>query len=113
VSLDADPPLPGWIRRCPDGLALSIRVTPRAARSGIKGIERDAAGRMCLAVRVNAPPADGRANAELLKLLARRWRVGNGAVRVVSGAGARQKVVHLAGDPDLLLARIAATEDAG
>lgn len=113
MSIDADPAPPGWIRRRSDGLSLNVRVTPRAARPGIKGVERDAAGDVCLAVRVNAPPADGRANAELVKLLAKRWRVGNGALRVVSGAGARQKVVHLAGDPDLLLARITAAESVG
>jgi uncharacterized protein YggU (UPF0235/DUF167 family) len=46
---------------------------------------------------VAAPPADGRANAAVVDLLAETLGVPASAVTVVSGHGARDKVVALAG----------------
>lgn len=100
-----------WIRTVPGGLRLSIRVIPRTAESSVTGIDTDAAGEAYLAVRLKAPPVDGKANAELVKLLARRWRVARGALSLVTGAGARRKVVHVAGEPDALAMRIMAIEN--
>lgn len=71
---------------------LSIRLTPRSSREGISG-ERDGVWQ----VRVTAPPVDGAANAALVRLLARRLRVGRGAVRIVSGETARTKIVEVEG----------------
>ena len=48
-------------------------------------------------MRATAPPVDGRANAALVRLLAKRLRVARGAVRIVSGRAARQKLVEVAG----------------
>jgi len=71
---------------------LRIRVQPRAQRTEIAGV-RDGA----LLVRVNAPPVDGKANAALCRLLAKRLGVPARAVAVVRGASARDKVVEIAG----------------
>lgn len=48
-------------------------------------------------VRVAAAPERGRANDAVVDLLAARLRVARPDVRVVSGAGARDKVVEVAG----------------
>jgi uncharacterized protein (TIGR00251 family) len=87
-------------------------VTPRAASSGVRGVEVDGAGQMYLTVRVSAPPEAGKANAALIKLLARRWGMPQRALEVVSGAGARRKVLHIHGAPDALIARLHAIEGA-
>ncbi|MBB4661769.1 DUF167 domain-containing protein [Conexibacter arvalis] len=71
---------------------LTVRVQPRAKRSEIAGV-RDGA----LVVRVNAPPVDGKANAALCKLLAKRLGVPPSTVSVIRGSSARQKVVSVAG----------------
>jgi len=99
-----------WLRATPHGVRLSVRVTPRAATSAVVGIDTDAAGRARLLVRLRAPPADGKANAELANLLAKRWGVARGTLSLVQGAGAREKVVHVAGEPAALEARISAIE---
>jgi hypothetical protein len=69
-----------------------VRLTPRASREEIVGL-RDGV----LQVRVTAPPVDGAANAALVRLLAKRLRVGRGAVRIVSGETARTKMIEVDG----------------
>jgi uncharacterized protein (TIGR00251 family) len=103
-------PAPSWLNACASGVRLSLKVTPRAAQPGVVGVEADAGGRAWLAVRVTAPPEGGKANAEVIKLLARRWGVRARDLKVVSGAGARRKVLQLAGPPGDLISRLIAIE---
>ena len=94
-----------------DGLRVSIKVTPKASRSRITGLAPDADGRALLAVAVAAAPADGKANAAVIALLAKEWRLAKGAVTIASGATSRRKNVHIAGDPDRLLLDLGAWLD--
>lgn len=75
-----------------DTARLTVHLTPRAARDAVGGFEGET-----LRVRVTAPPVEGRANAALVRLLAARLGVGQGAVRIVAGQGARTKVVAVDG----------------
>jgi uncharacterized protein len=76
-----------------DGAALvRVRVQPRSRRDEIAG-ERAGA----LLVRLTAPPVEGRANAALCRLLAKAAGIPPSRAEVVRGAGARDKVVRLAG----------------
>ena len=102
----------GWLTRHAGGARVALKVTPRAASTGVQGVEIDGTGHARLAVRVNALPEAGKANVALIKLLAKRWRVPQRDLEVVSGAGARQKVLHLHGSPDALIARLRAIEGA-
>ncbi len=77
---------------------LTIRLSPRASRDEIAGFEPAAGGEGdVLRVRVTAPPVEGRANAALTRLLARRLGVARGRVTVVVGRGSRRKVVAVEG----------------
>jgi uncharacterized protein (TIGR00251 family) len=60
-----------------------------------------------LVVRVQAPAAQGRANEAVVRALAASFGVRQRAVRIVSGATARQKVVEVEGDDAELEARTA------
>ncbi len=71
---------------------ISVRLIPRARANEIAG-ERDGA----VLVRVTAPPVDGRANAALCRLIAKRAGVGVRSVSVIRGAGSREKVVRVEG----------------
>ena len=82
----------GPARRAGDDLVLAVHVVPRSARTGIDGI-RD--GR--LVVRVSAAPIDGRANQELVAVLAEAFDVPRSMVRITGGAGGRRKVVRIEG----------------
>jgi uncharacterized protein len=100
-----------WLTRHAAGARVSLKVTPRAPTDSLRGIEVDGAGRQHLVVRVSAPPEAGKANAALIRLLARRWRIPQSAMEVVSGAGARRKVLQISGSPDALVARLVAIEE--
>ena len=72
---------------------IRIRLTPRAAKEQIApGAEPGA-----YAVRVTAPPVDGRANDALRRLIARRAGVAPSRVAVIRGEKARDKVVRVEG----------------
>jgi uncharacterized protein (TIGR00251 family) len=87
---------------------LAVRLTPRAARTGLDGIVQGADGRAALQVRVAAPPVEGAANAALLELVAGALRLRKSDVAIRSGERGRSKLLELSGDPDALLARLAA-----
>jgi uncharacterized protein (TIGR00251 family) len=74
------------------GVLISVRVIPRAGKSGIAGTRGDA-----LLVRLQAPPVDGAANAELVEVLARALQVPKRAVEIVSGDRSRTKRVRVSG----------------
>lgn len=95
-------------RAAPDGVTVALRVAPRSGRNRIEGTVEDADGAVALKVAVTAAPEDGKANDAVIALLARAWRVPKGSMRVVQGATARRKLLHVAGDPAALMARLTA-----
>ncbi len=70
----------------------SVRVQPRSSRNGVDGVHGEA-----LRVRVNAPPVEGAANEAVVEVLAEALGVARRAVRIVTGASARSKVVEVDG----------------
>jgi uncharacterized protein (TIGR00251 family) len=79
-------------------VTLAVRVTARASRSEVTGIQLQADGRVALAVRVASPPVDGAANDALIAWLAKRLGVARGAIAVRSGATGRLKILQIEGD---------------
>jgi uncharacterized protein (TIGR00251 family) len=73
-------------------LEIRVRVKPRASRSRIL----PAAGGV-LEVAVAAPPVDGAANEELVRLLSSVLGVGRRSVEVVGGAHGRTKLLRIRG----------------
>jgi hypothetical protein len=71
---------------------LTVKVHPRARRSGI-------AGRLGEAWKLDlaAPPVDGKANEECVRFFAELADVPRASVRIVVGATSRTKVVEIEG----------------
>jgi uncharacterized protein len=83
---------------------LALRVSPGARSSAVVGRHGEA-----WKLRVAAPPQDGRANAAVVELLAGVLRVPARTISVVSGHGARAKLVEVAGiSPDEIDRRLEA-----
>jgi|TARA_B100000315_G_C14161124_1_gene400104 hypothetical protein len=74
------------------GVTLEIRVTPRAKRNSV---ELSSPGQ--LRVRVTVAPEDGKANAAVLKLLAKTLGVPKSRMSIIRGQTNRDKVVSLSG----------------
>ena len=81
-------------------LTFKVRVVPRASRSEIVG-EHDGA----LRVRIAAPPVDGAANDELVRLLARAFGVPRSAIDITAGHASKLKTVRVAGGQPSVLSR--------
>ena len=85
---------------------LAIRVTPRSAKPGIGGWRTGADGRDELEVRVAAAPADGAANEEVVKLLAKALGVSRSEVTIISGQASRHKRLAVPFELDELRRRL-------
>ena len=73
------------------GVSLRIRVKPRASKSRVLG-ERNGE----LEVAVSAPPVDGAANEELVRVLAEHFDVPKSSIEIARGASGRSKLVRIA-----------------
>jgi len=83
---------PPWLREVPGGVRITVRLSPRAARDRVLGPHGDA-----LKIAITAPPVEGKANLHLIRFLAKRLGVAQGALSIVSGELSREKVVEAAG----------------
>jgi uncharacterized protein (TIGR00251 family) len=88
-----------------DGVRVALRVSPRASRNGIAGVAGGPDGPR-LKVAVTAAPEGGKANAAVLKLLAKAWRLPKSRLEVVTGAADRNKVVLIHGGDAALRDRL-------
>ena len=71
-------------------LTLSIRVQPKASRDEIVGPYGDS-----LKIRITAPPVDGKANAHLIKYLAKLFGVPRASISLLSGSSGRDKRLRI------------------
>jgi hypothetical protein len=84
-------------------MRVRLRVSPGSGRAEIVGRHGDA-----WKVRVTAAPEHGRANDAVVRLMADTLSLPLSAVTIVSGHGARDKIVELTGvGPGLIERRLA------
>lgn len=74
------------------GVSVTVRVTPRAGRTGIAGVRDDV-----LLVKLAAAPVDGAANGALVALLSKAFDIPKRDITIRSGDRGRTKRVELAG----------------
>lgn len=80
------------VRERPDAVRFTVRVQPRASRSGVAGVQAGS-----LRVRLTAPPVDGAANEALVELLADLLGVQKRTISIVGGMTSRTKVIEIRG----------------
>jgi uncharacterized protein len=74
----------------PAPLVIAVRAKPR---SSVSSIEQEATGTWL--ARLRSSPVDGKANAELVALVAKHFGCARSCVSVISGATARLKLVRI------------------
>ncbi|HZH34014.1 MAG TPA: DUF167 domain-containing protein [Pyrinomonadaceae bacterium] len=75
-----------------DALVFTVRVVPRASKSEVVG-EHDG----MLKIRLAAPPVDGAANAELIRVLAKFFEVPRASVQITGGETSKTKRIRIGG----------------
>jgi hypothetical protein len=92
---------------CSEGVQVRVRVAPKASRDAVQGTCREAGGGIALKVSLTAAAEGGKANAKLIRMLARQWRVPQSQIAITAGQRDRRKTLRIAGDPKDLLPRLA------
>jgi uncharacterized protein len=86
-----------WYEWDDTDLVLAVYVQPGAKSDRIDGLHGER-----LKIRISAPPADGKANAQLIRFLARLFGVPQRQVTVVSGMTSRSKRIRIVRPAQLL-----------
>ena len=73
-------------------LLLRIKVQPNASKDAFCDVMGN-----CLKVRITAPPVDGKANQNLIKFLAKQFKVSKSQVELISGDTGREKRFKVSG----------------
>ena len=84
-------------------MLVTVKVTPRARHEAIEPPGADGA----LRVKVTAPPEDGKANAAVIAVLARHWRLPKSALEIAAGGSGRLKRVLVRGEAAALMRQLA------
>lgn len=91
------------------GLTLRIKITPRARVSEVTSLQDDETSsslrlfqEKILKISLKEPPEKGRANAALLKLLSRTWKIPKTSLHLMTGETSSLKVLLITGDPEEL-----------
>jgi len=79
-----------WYREDSTGVTFAVRVVPRASRNELVGLYDGA-----VRIRLAAPPVEGAANRELVKFLAKRFKVAPATIELVSGASSKNKIIRI------------------
>ncbi len=76
---------------------LTVKVTPNARQTEILGPVEIANSETALAIKLKAPPVDGKANAALVAFLAKALGVPKSQVTLVRGKTNRVKLLEIEG----------------
>lgn len=71
-------------------ITFTAKIVPRASKNEIVGELNGA-----LKIRISAPPVDGAANKELVKLLSKHFEVPKSAIEIVSGETSKLKQIRI------------------
>jgi uncharacterized protein (TIGR00251 family) len=75
-----------------DGIIIKVKVDPRSSRNEIVGVVDKT-----VRIKLTAPPVEGAANEQLIKLLAERFDIRKSDVIIMKGESSRHKLVKLKG----------------
>jgi len=72
-------------------MKLKIKVIPRSSQSKIISEMSDGT----LKIKLTTPPVDGKANEEMIKLLAKHFKVSKSSIEILKGKTSKNKVVEI------------------
>ena len=96
------------MRSAEGGVTFRVRVQPRASRNALEGTREGA-----LVVRLTAPPAEGQANASLIRFIAGVLKITPSHVRLIRGHKTREKLIEVRGVSPAQVIGLLSPEDRG
>lgn len=82
-----------WYSETPEGLLVNVRAQPRSSKPGIDGIWNGEA----LKVKIRAAPVEGKANKEIIEVVAEAFGVPKNCVSFKGGETSKTKRIFVAG----------------
>jgi uncharacterized protein (TIGR00251 family) len=82
-------------------VVFKVQVVPRSSRSEVVGEHNGS-----LRIKIAAPPVEGAANEELIRVLAKTFNVSRSAVTIVSGHSGKMKQISIEGRTNEIVARL-------
>lgn len=76
-------------------ISIALRLTPNASKNALGPWEKDADGNQRLRVSVTAIPEKGKANAALIKLLSKEWKIPKSEIIIEKGETDRNKILSV------------------
>ncbi len=77
-------------------MTIKVKVEPRSSRSEVIGMHGGS-----LKVKLTSPPVEGRANKELIEVLAKKYDLKKRDIEIVAGHSSKTKLVRLPSVPEL------------
>jgi len=90
-----------YFTETPEGIVLGVKAQPRSSRAGVDGPFGDGA----VKVRIRCAPVDGKANKELVEVLADAFGLPKSSVVIKSGDTSKTKRILLKGLFDAALVK--------
>ncbi|MDV7341660.1 DUF167 family protein [Terasakiella sp. A23] len=91
---------------CENGLKLYVRLTPKAKKTALNGVMIDEDDQPVLKASVTTVPEKGKANAALIKLLCKEWKLAKSDIEIIAGQLNRHKTLLLKAEPQALQQRL-------
>jgi uncharacterized protein (TIGR00251 family) len=71
-------------------MKLSVRIQPKSSKEAVEQLADGS-----YKIFVHSPPIDGKANAAVVEVLAKHFKVAKSSVKIVSGEKSRSKIVEI------------------
>ena len=81
-----------WYSESPEGVIVKVKAQPRSSKAGVEGLFADA-----LKVKIRSAPVEGKANKELIEILAGAFGLPKSRVEFKTGESSKTKRLLLRG----------------
>jgi uncharacterized protein len=78
-------------------MLLPVHIVPKSSKNEVVGWVAAADGKQALKVKIAAVPEDGKANRELIRFLAKTWKLAPSAITLARGEHSRHKLLNING----------------
>jgi hypothetical protein len=86
-----------------EGIQCYLKINPNSFTNKIDSLLEGEYGHKILRISVTALPEQGKANIMVIELLAKQWKLKKSQIKVKKGKSSRDKLIHISGDPKVLL----------